>query len=152
MVFNLLNQNILRDVETPTEITEQEFWKQFFILQGLSKPVDLTNKEIEILSDVLSRNPDTNWFDYPYYEEVTNKYEMSTVYFKQIFYSLRRKGVIYTDDNKVTYFNKSLEQFQRKMKEYFREHSNKVYFFYPYKINNNATKDNEETTHDDQEE
>ena len=151
MVFNFLNQNILRDVEQPTSITEKEFWQQFFIMQSLHKPVELTNKEIEILADVLARDPEVNWFDFPYYEEIAEKYEMSSSYFKQVFYAIRRKGYIFTDENKITWLDPNLEKFQKQMKKYFNTVSNQVYFFYPYNIVNDDSQDNEQTDPDDQE-
>lgn len=131
MKLNILTSQVGNKAESSSSMSELQFWK--FYLQLLkAKGLSITDKEIKILSFILSKPQDRNYFKIPYSKVIkTNINNVSPAELTRVKKELINKGLV-THNGIPT---KALYNFQAYVKN-----NPYISFVMPIQISNNGAR------------
>lgn len=122
--LNLLNPGITKNVDSPTEITERDFWEYYLNFLMADKGNFLTNMETKLVAVILAKDPTICYFTKPHSDEVMDELDIKYSYLHVLKNSLVEKGMVINTKGRKYFLNPKLRKFQEAVKDYFKKDSN----------------------------
>lgn len=132
--LNLLRDNMVSYPDTPVTVTEEEFWRYYFSFLR-AKGYHITDKEMDFMALVCSRDPYKSQFKGGNAKELQEKLNISVVRFYQIVNKLLEKKLIYrTGEGRGDILvHPSIRKFQLYIKKAHKDYD-KITFVFPFNI------------------